>query len=562
MVDPPDISFSLLDSPWIDCELSAGGTELLSMRQIFDGSVAVRSVRGDSPQQAYAIARVLLACFWRAHRGDGPLADEDDRWRFSSWWGQALADARAGRPDARVLEYLERHRPRFDLFGPTPFMQVAALETQSGRRGEVRRLLPDSESDYFSLRAGGAATAVSFAEAARLVVGLQANDYSGIKSGAVGDPRVKPGTGRGYPIGTGWTGMTGGVLVHGETLRETLVLNTPARTVFSIGRDNDLPAWERAPDTAAERASTQPTGACDLLTWQARRIRLFTDGEQVTEVIVANGDRIPDAGANEMGDPMTPYRHSPNKSTKVHDVYYPRPHEDDRTLWRSLEPLLMREHIVISHGATGKAKSRAKPPKAPATIEWLADLREWEVLDEFDAFDVELVSFAYGAQSSSLANSVSVRIELPAQMLDGNDPLIVHSAVAASSATQEAATALGQFAGGLKQAAGGDYEFGVYEANALLDTLEPAFSDWLRGLRLERLDRAVGEWHDEVRATALRQARALIASAGPRALIGRNVTQSGTERFVSAGTALSLLQHKLTTALPRFVDDKDTPDAA
>ncbi|MGC2927788.1 type I-E CRISPR-associated protein Cse1/CasA, partial [Enterococcus faecalis] len=83
--------------------------------------------------------------------------------------------------------------------------------------------------------------------------------------------------------------------------------------------------------------NSQPQGPADLATWQSRRIRLMPEGDRVVGVIVCNGDKIPDAGANVLDDPMTPYRFSTNKSKKDHDVYYPRPYDVERTMWKALD---------------------------------------------------------------------------------------------------------------------------------------------------------------------------------------------------------------------------------
>ena len=123
------------------------------------------------------------------------------------------------------------------------------------------------------MRAGNARDSLSYGEAARWLVYAQAYDYSGIKSGAVGDSRVKGG--KGYPIGTGWTGMTGGVLVVGENLLDTLILNTCSS---ALTNSQDRPVWERQPDGPDTREkvgeNAYPQGPSDLLTWQSRRIRL------------------------------------------------------------------------------------------------------------------------------------------------------------------------------------------------------------------------------------------------------------------------------------------------
>src|SRR5699024_11855602 len=114
------------------------------------------------------------------------------------------------------------------------------------------------------------------------------------------------------------------------SLLETLLLNTVPECVLSMqaGADilQDKPVWERKPDTAEERSKSgpiapSPMGPSDLATWQSRRIRLEFAGDRATSVIISNGDKIPDAGKNDMDDPMTPYRYSTNQSKKDLDAY-------------------------------------------------------------------------------------------------------------------------------------------------------------------------------------------------------------------------------------------------
>src|SRR5699024_5865445 len=123
---------------------------------------------------------------------------------------------------------------------------------------------------------------------------VHAYDISGIKTGVVGDPRVKGG--RGYPIGTGWAGAIGGVMVERDNLWRTLLLNLVPEDHPEIleHSDRDRPAWEAPPSlpSEAEDVAARPYGPMDLFTWQARRVRLFGDESGVTGVLVANGDKI------------------------------------------------------------------------------------------------------------------------------------------------------------------------------------------------------------------------------------------------------------------------------
>lgn len=547
-------SFSLITQPWIRCDMADDTVQDLSLRDLFDGEHRVLRIRGDSPTQDYAILRLVLVIVWCAHRSDRALADDYDPYRFEDWWQEALTRARSGARDEVVLNYLEQHAERFDLLHPSsPFMQVADLDTAKSTRLPARRIVPEAEQDYFTMRAGGELDSLSLAEAARWTVALQAYDYSGIKSGALGDPRVKGG--KGYPIGQGWTGLTGGVVIHGRTLRETLVLNTPARLVMASETAADLPVWEREADGAAQRSSPIPTGACDLLTWQSRRLRLFVEDGLVTSVLVSNGDKIPEAGANILADPMTPYRYSINKSKKGLPVFYPRPHDAEQTVWRCLEPLLVREGVVVDLPGGGKVKG-AQPPKAPATITSLTESRR-EGLTIEEPLTVELVSVRYGPQAASVAQVVSTSLELPAPILISSNRLLTTTVVEAGRVAREASVRYGRYAGNLLAAAGGDYIYQATTAAGLLDALEPAFRSWLVLIDDQDPDASLAVWFRLVERQVLEMAATLLSGAGPKALAGRVVDHNGAQRIVSAGTAFQQLQRDLHALLPHPISNKE-----
>lgn len=534
--------FSLLDQPWIRAETPDGGEALLAIKDVFDGVHRIRRIRGESPAQDYAILRLLLAIYWRAHAGELRAAP-GKTFRFSGWVREQMKAV--DRPDNSVLDYLNLYAARFDLLDPEePFMQVADLASGKGVIKPVHEIVPEAQGAYFTMRTGAGRTTLDFAEAARWLVYVQAFDYSGIKTGAVGDPRVKGG--RGYPIGTGWTGMTGGTVVLGENLRETLVLNSPREAMPASG---DMPVWERPADTAAERVPSVPTGPADLATWQARRVRLHYDDRAVIGVVVCNGDRIPDAGANVLLDPMTPYRYSKAKSKKGHSVHYPRPYDAWRMMWKSLEPL-----ITVQRDPGFGDKNPA--PIRPANVSQLAELREVEAIPE--VVGLQLVSVGYGPKSSSVASTVEAHLELPVELLAeeaGRERRIV---IDCATATHDAAVSLGTFAGMLGQAAGGEYEFRSAPTESLLTELESGFTQWIAGVRADNLDAHVAVWHRQARRAIGDHAAVLLRGAGPKALVGRSVPGSGNDSGTtlrSAGTAYRWLQHRLYTLLPLPEDD-------
>ncbi|TRX34577.1 type I-E CRISPR-associated protein Cse1/CasA [Corynebacterium guaraldiae] len=558
MTDTP--TFNLLDEPWIKCMDGTNQPVTLSIRDVFSGRGDAYKVVGDSPTQDYAVLRVLLAIFWRAHALD--LIDNyaDSSWEDFDWpeWFDELREQLVNeKRDDVVLDYLDGLEDRFDLLSPiAPFMQVADLHTKSGATKPVSFIVPEAADDFFTMRTAEGRESLALDEAARWLIHAQAFDYSGIKSGAEGDPRVKGG--RGYPIGTGWTGRTGGTIVLGEGgILETLILNTPPSAVLDSQEGGavsaDTPVWEREPDTAAQRPGSSddigavPHGAVDLATWQARRIRLFFEGDRAVQVLVSNGDRIPDAGKNVMGDPMTPYRYSPNQSKKGTDAYYARPYDPTRTMWRALDALIALEDDP------GFDNGKNKAPKRPRNLSNLAALEADGYLDK-SLLDLALVSMEYGPQESSVASTFIATIGLPLVVLRADETgRKVRNAVRTSAEkTGKAAISLGWFAGQLLVAAGGDYEFGSSTADRFYARLEPLFLTWMAGLSSDNAEKRQIDWQKQVREQVLRDARALLRGAGTKAIVGREVDagDSGKGRIVSAGSLYRQLHRRLDKDLP------------
>lgn len=544
----PSSTFNLIDSPWVSCSRTDGTQALLSLKELFDQAPQLSRVAGESPLQSTAVLRVLLAIFWRAHLVYGEL-DESDA---SDWWTGLFRGE--GDLSGPVHEYLEQHRARFELINSTtPFMQVADLQKKDGSFDTPSRLIPEADSEYFTLREGSGKKRLSLGEAARWLVTVHAYDYSGIKPGAVGDPRVKGG--KGYPIGPGWAGQAGAVVLHGRTLQETLLLNTPVKVIRRAADEgDDLPVWERNPATAEPRHPevSMPTGPCDVLTWQSRRVRLHLTGDVVTGVLVSNGDKI--ENKNQFADPMTAYRYNRNKSNKAKQVFMAQEHDETLTAWRSLAPLLSREHVT-------EPRAQGDPlNKQPQTIEWLHELKGDRDLAADVPVSVELVGAVYGAQQSSVADTIGTSLPFSLAFLLADDVTLDRAAVKAAEVAWGAGVPLGKFAGGLLHvAAGGAYEFRPEPRVAVLHRLEQHFRGWLLGLKPGVDPEAhTLAWQKRVRREVLAEAQTLLRSASPQAYVGR-LEGEEKPRLISAATLWSRLIRDLDKELPLAAKKSDTP---
>ena len=526
--------FNLVDEPWIPVLDREGSVHDVSLLGLFEESGDLVQIVGDVPTQVFAFQRLLLAVLHRAVEGPADL----EHWRaVRDDWQATTADVRA---------YLTHFRDRFDLRHATqPFFQVAGLRTAKDEASGLEKLIADvpNGEPYLSMRLGAALERITWAEAARWLVHVHAFDPAGIRSGAVGDPRVKGG--RGYPIGPGWAGQIGGVSLVGGTVRETLLLNlvVGGRADLTVESD-DHPVWERAPLTSCEEVpgGRHPTGPVDLYTWQTRRVRLVGDDAGVRGVVLAQGDRATPQNRHRL-EPMSAWRFSEPQTKKLGlSTYMPRKHQPERAFWRGLAS------ILPDNGSTvGGAPAAALPP---GVVRWASALRDGGLLRVEDVIRVRATGIAYGANESVVAEMIDDELVLPSALLRGDAQSLRTTAVDAVEQSETAVRSLAQLAGNLAAAAGaGDTDGPRDRARELAyAALDVPFRAWLATLTDDEptLDSAA-RWQREARRILWGLSRELVEDASVASWVGRQVLG----RHVDTGQADAWFRRSLSQALPR-----------
>ncbi|MCU1613186.1 MAG: CRISPR-associated protein Cse1 family [Frankiales bacterium] len=534
MTDLPH--FDLTVEPWILALGLDGVVHELNPIDVFARADELVSIGGELPTHGFALTRLLLAILHRAVEGP------ENRTDWAGLWNEP------GLPVDAVARYLDRWRHRFDLFSAdAPFLQVADLATAKGEFSGLEKLIADVPNGhpYFTTRAGRALRGIGFAEAARWLVHAHAFDPSGIKSGAVGDPRVKGG--KGYPIGIAWAGNLGGVLVQGPTLRDTLLVNLLPYREEVLGLswtepDEDLPVWERPPLTATvERESTSPHGPADLYTWPSRRLRLQAGDRHVTGVLIANGDPLAVQDAFTF-EPMTAWRKSQAQAKKLGRplVYMPREHQVDRAFWRGLAALL----------PTGTAqRSSGADTLPPAVSEWLAVLQVHRLVPSTYVLRTRAVGVIYGSNNSVVDELIDDELSLSLAVLRSEHRALGLTAVDAVSAAEASVRALGGLARNLQEAGGGDGTGAADRAREQgFAALDAPFRQWVAGLGPDSdLVEVEERWHRQVRRVVRGLADELLQSSGPAAWRGRLVNQ----RHLDSALADVFFSTALVKAVPR-----------
>ncbi|WBB79293.1 type I-E CRISPR-associated protein Cse1/CasA [Micromonospora sp. WMMD882] len=538
---PRRTGFSLVDEAWIPVLDTAGQRRDVSLLGLFEQAGEVRVIAAELPTQTFAILRLALAVLHRVTGGPPGEAAWRGMWRHRQL------------PTADVADYLGEFRDRFDLFHPErPFYQVADLRAGKDNTYGLERIIADVPNGlpFLTTRAGPGMESVTPAEAARWLVHCQAYDPSGIKTGAVGDPRVKGG--KGYPIGVASLGSLGGVHLEGATLLETLLLNlAPVAPGWQQADERDLPVWERAPQTAAEEADATrgPYGVLGLYTWQSRRIRLFGDVGGVTGAMISNGDRI-EWQDRHLLEPMSVWGRSGPREQKEKrtPIYLPRPHDHSRALWRGLQTLLP------SPPSGGDAPQRL----SPMVVRWLARLTVTGVVGADFQVRTRATSVTYGTQQAVVAEVFGDALTMNVLLLV-DDSALRTTAVDATADAEDAVKVLRRLADNLARAAGdratdvGEADRAAERAYALLDRL---FRDWLA--RLGPGSDPVAEratWQRNVNEVVRRLGADLVREAGPAAWVGRaGRDRAGREAHYSSSQAEAWFRAGLARALPMAVD--------
>ena len=548
-------SFNLITQPWLPVQYRDGTEKELSLLEVFKQAPLLRRLVGDVPTQEFALLRLLLAILHDAIGGP----EDSDEW--AELWTQDEAEQQL--PFDCIASYLEQYYHRFDLLHPTtPFFQVADLHTQKNDVFSLDRIVADVPNGelFFTMRARGV-DRLSFAEAARWLVHAHAYDTSGIKSGAVGDPRAKDG--KGYPQGVSWAGNLGGILVEGANLYETLLLNLVAfDTDNLIVTPEDRPAWRQPPTTAApaddEELAQRPYGLCDLYTWQSRRIRLHYDADGVYGVLLAYGDPLAPHNKHNH-EPMTAWRRSPaqEKKLKKPQVYLPREHDPTRSAWRGLGAL------VAGEASGAEQRGEAAAIVRPRILDWVARLVNEGFLPEDYFIRTRLIGVSYGTQQAVIDEIVDDHVAMAVVLLHERDSGLGRTAIKAVEDAEKAVTVLGGLAADLAKAAGADPETPRAAARDRgFGMLDGPFRTWLATLApgTDATERRRA-WQQKAHRIISDLGRQLVAEAGEAAWNGRVIKGKNTDVWLNASRADLKFRAELKKELPMATSEQ-TGEAA
>jgi CRISPR system Cascade subunit CasA len=511
-----ETKFNLLDEPWILVRHGAKVKEV-TLKNGFRHAHEYHALAGELPTQDAAVLRVLLAVLY----GTFTRADPDGEFVEIKDYNDALRRwkvlwSRGGFPAELVDQYLETHRDRFWLFHPSmPFFQAAGIKTSDGKVNPVAQIVAHVpsrvERRFFTELSGGATQSLTFAQAARWLVHLQAWDYAGKKASVVG------GTPNGG--GTGWCGKLGVVYPVGVSLFETLMLNlafsgSPGKLI-TFGS----PVWETDPKTAAKKDVT-PRSYVELLTWQSRRARLFCEGDRVTGVISSYGDVFDKE--NTFIEQMSGWHDSSQRG----QGYIPNTHSASRSMWRDLGALL--PHV------DPQDDNKENKIRRPGVLDWFSELK----LN--DTININAVGYEYGAMQGVVTEMISDSIALNAKLLTELGRDWAENIIEWLNDTEKAVGALGWLASDLDRAAGGAGTSSRERSKELAYfSLDEPFRAWLAGIvpGSNSVLETGNLWKASAKRIIARIGEELIAGAGDAAFIGRELKDNKKTYYMTSAIA-------------------------
>lgn len=449
------------------------------------------------------------------------LSDWAQRFRRGRFSGQELD---------QLAAYFSAHADRFDALHPDhPFGQVASLRTARGETKGLALLIATAATGnnvpLYSARSEGDSLRLPLSEAMLWLLHAQCWDTAAIKTGAVGDDKAKAGKTSGNPVSP--LGQLGVVMPRGTTLYETLMLNVPVGAQERMG----TPQWRQAPLGPQWQEKTAH-GLLDLLTWQARRIRLFPEfsgSEVVVErVLLAAGDRL---ATTPSWEPHTAWKAEKPTKNKPGSVIRPKRHSPDKAAWQGAQALLAVEADAVEE--TGYKSS-----------ELLTQLREAEEhISANYPLRVEIFGISYGNQSAVIEDVIHDVLPLPLASLRGTGT--AHSAVIEiAEQSEQLARALNRLSADLRQALGArpvPWDKGQRPGEQLLFALDPLIRRVLVGIIAsagddDKLERGLLAWEQAAAHVTWRTAEPVFAVPSS-AFAGRTVEVAGKRHQYKLGLA-------------------------
>ena len=326
-----DKEFNLIDENWILVMDSDCTVHSVSLKDALLNAHKYVDFAGEMPTVNVSIMRTMLAVLQTVFErmdGTGQRVTLEDVDEAVERWGEIWR--RKHFPEEPICSYLDEWHERFYLFHPErPFLQF--MEAKAATEYEAKTLNGAvSESNnkrrLFSQRFGESKDRLTYSEAARLLITVNAYDSSSLKNAKDVESGGKE------SVGVGWLAKIGVVAAKGSNLFETLMLNLVLSDESESWAANK-PLWENdKPNADQRRKVAQPDNQAELLTFPSRKLLLVREGDKVKGFHRMWGDFFDNS--NAFIEQMTLWKYN-----KKEACYYPELHDMSKQSWQEFPVL-------------------------------------------------------------------------------------------------------------------------------------------------------------------------------------------------------------------------------
>ena len=356
--------FNLIEEPWLMVMTDDKGTvETVSLKQLFENASQYKRLAGETSAQDFAVLRLLLAIlhtvFSRFNDHGEPYKyieldeklipkediDEDDESDYSS----ALTETWEGLWQSNhfppiVTTYLEKWKDRFYLLDEQyPFYQVSHTLFDTNPINYKSPSLLSAKTANLTISESGNKVSLfspkntskfnkeimSYEEISRWLITLQGYVSLGDKTKFIS---------REYPrkISKGWLYDLGGIMLEGETLYETLLLNLVLihpNEQFRLKIQR--PSWERFSESVVDRLfnSIPINNLAELYTNWSRAVYINPNVD-ISQPFSYEIVKLPGINhQNQFLELMTLWRFNKNGENK--GSFTPKKHDVNQSFWRS-----------------------------------------------------------------------------------------------------------------------------------------------------------------------------------------------------------------------------------
>lgn len=507
-----EVEFNLLVEPWIVVIKEDGITEEMSIKEVFCQAHNIKSLAGEVPAQDVAILRILLAIlyavYYRAELNSNASNLEDEEDAIEIWvkmWKKNKFNIE------QLEDYLLTYYERFWLFhSKYPFYQVLI---ENGTSYDSPKLIGElSESGnkprLFSNRNGLAKNKISYNEAARWLIHLNAFDDTSSK------PSVRKG---GLPSpGAGWLGKLGLIYPEGRNLFETLMLNFTMTDYNGDIFPDGKAIWEVEPSAEERVEIPTPESPIEILTLQSRRILLERLDACVVGYLLLGGDIV--LKENALIEQMTVWRK--NKE----EQWTPKRHDPSRLMWRDFSAII----------------SKSEGTQKPGVVRWTSMLVRKGIFP-YDHANFRISGVKYGSKDFFAEDFIDDNMEFSSKLLGETGEVWNERITDSIERTDNCVKIFGNYAKNLSTLSGNDpkgsnVEHARESAKGLAYyALDSSFRSWLSSIDPDKDDeeKKLGEWMQKMYDILVNDlGKKLLNESGVKALVGGDMNKNSISSFI------------------------------